>query len=60
MKEESIIHGQLNKSLLSYAPPVYCYLIDKRKLDAEENHLHELALTAMKVANDPHLLPFPL
>jgi len=28
--------------------------------DAEEDRLREVALTAMKVANDPHLLPYPL
>jgi len=27
---------------------------------AEEDRLHEVALTAMKVANDPHLLSYPL
>jgi len=27
---------------------------------AEEDRLHEVALTAMKVANDPHLLPYSL
>jgi len=27
---------------------------------AEEDHLHEVALTAIKIANNPHLLPYPL
>jgi len=27
---------------------------------AEEDCLHEMTLMAMKVANDPHLLPYPL
>jgi len=30
------------------------------RIGAEEDRLHEVALTAIKVANDPHLLPYPL
>jgi len=29
-------------------------------IGAEEDRLHEVALTVIKVANDPHLLPYPL
>jgi len=31
-----------------------------RPIGAEEDCLHEVALTAMKVVNDHHLLPYPL
>jgi len=34
--------------------------INKRRTGAEEDRLHEVALTVIKVANDPHLLSYPL
>jgi len=43
-----------------YMSRIVSFRPDTQDTGAEEGRLHEVALTAMKVVNDPHLLPYPL
>jgi len=57
-------NNEIKKKVL-YKRKTDCYKINiniwnTNRNGAEEDRLHEVALTAMKVANDPHLLPYPL
>jgi len=49
MLDSVILLGSLCCFLVCYAV-ILCH--------AEENRLHKVALKAIKVANDPHLLPY--